>query len=186
MEEYPHIGCYHWRWSQISHMFLICSLNIKASTGSAHHQNLCSSCSAIYEFPDGASTVKISAKVVQTYWNQVGSIIRLFRQFTLTVPRLLHLVSRCNRNQLFTVTMVDGFLYLITFDGDSFETVSTRPFSVVTKKDCQRSVISSIGISPDSAVVFFLDKALSSIVRMEIDSCHCRSFGHELCCKYIY
>ena len=48
-------------------MFLICSLNIKASTGSAHHQNLCSSCSAIYEFPDGASTVKISAKVVQTY-----------------------------------------------------------------------------------------------------------------------
>ena len=62
--------------------------------------------------------------------------------------------------------MVDGFLCLVTFDGDSLETVSTRPFSVVTKEDCQRSVVSSIGISPDSAVVFFLDKGLSSIVRM--------------------
>ena len=82
--------------------------------------------------------------------------------------------------------MVDGFLCLVTFDGDSLETVSTRPFSVVTKEDCHRSVVSSIGISPDSAVVFFLDSGLSSIVRMEIDSDHCRSFGHELCCKYRY
>lgn len=82
--------------------------------------------------------------------------------------------------------MVDCFLCLVTFDGDSLETFNTRPFSVVTKEDCQRSVVSSIGISPDSAVVFFLDKGLSSIVRMEIDSGHCRSFDHKLCCKYIY
>ena len=71
-------------------------------------------------------------------------------------------------------------------DGESLETISTRPFSVVTKEDCRRSAISSLGISPDAAVVFFLDKGLSSIVRMEIDSGHCRSLGHEISCKYIY
>lgn len=96
------------------------------------------------------------------------------------------MVSRTNRNQLFTITVVGGFLCLVSIDGNTLETVSTRPFSVVTKDDCHRSVISSIGLSPDSAVVFFLDKGLSSLIRMEIDSGHCRSFGYERCCKYIY
>ena len=79
--------------------------------------------------------------------------------------------------------MVDGFLCLIVIDGDSLETISTRPFSVVTKEECQRSSISTMGLSPDSSVVFLVDRGLSSIIRMEVDSGNCRSFGHDFSCK---
>ena len=69
---------------------------------------------------------------------------------------------------MFGVSLVDGFLCLLAIDGDSLDTISTRPFSVVTKEECQRSSISSVGLSPDSAVVFLVDQGLSSIIRWRL------------------
>jgi len=118
----------------------------------------------VYELADGGSEERIPPKT--------------FKSFE---PKILNLLSRSNRNQLFGVSLVDGFLCLLVIDGDSLDTISTRPFSAVTREESPRSSISAVGLSPDSAVVFLVDQGLSSIIRMEVDSGNCRSFGHDFC-----
>ena len=99
--------------------------------------------------------------------------------------RFVNLLSRSNRNRLFSVAVVNSFLCLLVIDGDSLETISTRPLSCVAREDLPSSNITTIGLSPDSNVIFLVDEGLSCIIRMEVDSGHCRSFGHDFCCKYL-
>lgn len=89
-----------------------------------------------------------------------------------------------NFNFLYSVTNVDGFICLLSITTDSLDILSTHPFSCITREVAESSSISSIGLSPDRSVVFAVDNGLQCILRIELKTGNCRSFGNELACKY--
>ena len=88
-------------------------------------------------------------------------------------------------NQLFSLTNQGGFLCLLTLSGSDLGTLSTRPFSSVLKEEVDESSIISLGLSPDKRVVFAVDQGLQKILRMELVTGNCRSFGEAFACKYM-
>ena len=88
-------------------------------------------------------------------------------------------------DKLYSVARQDGFLCLLTLSGGDLGTLSTRPFSSVLKEETNESSIISLGLSPDSSVVFAVDQGLQKVLRMELASGNCRSFGEAFACKYI-
>ena len=89
-------------------------------------------------------------------------------------------------SQLFTVTSVAGFLCLLTFCRESLSILSTRAFSCVTREAASLSSITCVGLSPDGAVIFAVDRHHHSLLRMEVVSGNCRYFPllKDICCKY--
>ena len=88
-------------------------------------------------------------------------------------------------NKLYSITRQDGFLCLLTLSCGDLGTLSTRPFSSVLKEETNESSIISLGLSPDRRVVFAVDQGLQKVLRMELGTGNCRSFGETFACKYI-
>ena len=107
-------------------------------------------------------------------------------KYIITFCRLTRLVSGgFHGDKLFTVVTVDGFLCLLTISSDSLDTESCRPFSCVTREECDKSSVVAIGISPDLQVVYVADAGLQCVLRMELVTGNCRSFGQDRSCKYL-
>ena len=139
---------------------------------------------AIYEFPEIVAGTRISPKIFKPFDTMYGYLFILVCFHCPTVLRLSNLTSQRSSNKIFSVALVEGFLCLLVLDGESLEVLSTRPFSCVTKEEGQMSSVAIVGLSPDSGVVFLMDKGLGSIMRMEVASGNCRCFLQELSCKY--
>ena len=105
--------------------------------------------------------------------------------FLKIVYSIRHIKLCSGNSRIYSTTIQDGFLCLLTISGSTLDTLSTRPFSCVLKEETSESSLVSLGLSPDKRVVFAVDRGLQKVLRMKLATGNCRSFGEAFTCKFI-